>query len=337
MFGNFMNGIWVYVFLIVGFIFLIKGADIFVDGASSLAKLLKVPVIVIGLTIVAFGTSFPELAVSITSAIKGQNEICVGNVVGSNIFNTLTVLGFSAIFMPVIIQKNVIAKDLPFNFLCSVVLFVLSFDVILNFGSDSMIKNSVSRSDGIILLCFFSIYIFYVVYYAVSGRKNFEAQTQEALNSEESEKKMGFLKSILFTLLGGVGIVLGGDITVDAAGIIAIRWGMSETLVGLTIVAIGTSLPELITSIVAAKKGECDLAVGNVVGSNIFNLLFILGVSAVINPIELTDPNLLKDMLIMIVISFIIFFVCLPLKIKRPLGFLLIFVYAGYFLFIILR
>ncbi|MCR5699511.1 MAG: calcium/sodium antiporter, partial [Treponemataceae bacterium] len=312
-----MNGPLMYVFLLVGFVFLIKGADFFVDGASSIARILKVSPLIIGLTIVAFGTSFPELAVSVTSAIKGQNALAVGNVVGSNVFNTLMVLGFSAIFMPVIVQKNLIQKDLPFNFLISFVLFVISFDIFFANNGDQTV-NVLSRGDGIVLLSLFGIYMFYVVFSALASRSEFEAQTEGDI------KQMGVAKSIIFTVCGAAAIVIGGDLTVDAATAIALHWGMSETLVGLTIVAIGTSLPELVTSIVAAKKGECDLAVGNVVGSNIFNILLILGVSSVINPIELTDPHLLVDMLVMLGISVMVFAISIPKKIRRWEGIILI-------------
>lgn len=323
-----MHGVWMYVFLILGFAFLIKGADFFVDGASSIARLLKVPTLVIGLTIVSFGTSFPELAVSVSSAIKGQNELCIGNVVGSNIFNTLMVLGFSAIFMAVVVQDNLIKKDLPFNLLVSVILLVVALDVIFNMDSG---RNSISRGDGILLLCFFAIYMFYIVYYAISCRKQYEAQT------EDDVKNLGVSKSIIFTLLGCAGIIIGGDVTVDAASAIALHWGMSETLVGLTIVAIGTSLPELVTSVIAARKGECDLAVGNVVGSNIFNALLILGVSAVINPIELTDPNLFIDMLVMLAVSILIMAMSFPKKIRRWEGIVMVLLYCGYMVYVILR
>jgi len=325
-----MNGPLMYVFLLVGFVFLIKGADFFVDGASSIARILKVSPLIIGLTIVAFGTSFPELAVSVTSAIKGQNALAVGNVVGSNIFNALMVLGFSAIFMPVLVQKNLIQKDLPFNLLISFVLFVLSFDIFFaNFGAQT--SNILSRGDGIVLLSLFAVYMFYVVFSALASRREFEEQTEGDI------KQMGVVKSIIFTFCGAAAIVIGGDLTVDAATAIALHWGMSETLVGLTIVAIGTSLPELVTSIVAAKKGECDLAVGNVVGSNIFNILLILGVSSVINPIELTDPNLLVDMLVMLGVSVVVFGISIPKKIRRWEGIILILMYAAYMTYIVLR
>ena len=339
MIASLMHGAYMYIFLIVGFVLLIKGADYFVDGASSIAKILKVSPLIIGLTIVAFGTSFPELAVSVTSAIKGQNALAVGNVVGSNIFNTLMVLGFSAIFMPVVVQKNLIQKDVPFNVLISFVLFVIAFDVFFGSGlsgavsdnESAKIQNILSRGDGIVLLAFFVIYMFYMIFSALGSRREYEAQTEGDI------KQMGVAKSVLFTILGAVAIVVGGDITVDSATAIALHWGMSETLVGLTIVAVGTSLPELVTSIVAAHKGECDLAVGNVVGSNIFNILLILGVSSVINPIESTDPNLLVDMLVMLAVSVLCFAVCLPKKIRRWEGAVMIACYIGYMVYIILR
>lgn len=317
-----MTGIWMYVFCILGFLFLIKGADLFVDGTSSIAKLLKIPSLIIGLTIVAFGTSAPELSVSITSAIKGQNGIALGNVVGSNIFNVLVVAGVAALLTPLRVQSNLIKKDLPFNLLASVALIVLSFDVFLNKTSD----NVLSRSDGIILLLLFCVFMYYLITYAINSR-----------DEEEAIKTLPVWKSILFTVIGLAGIIIGGDLVVDSASAIAISWGMSEAMVGLTIVAIGTSLPELVTSIVAGRKGECDIALGNVVGSNIFNILLILGVSSTINPIEITDPFFITDILVMLVVCVMAFFFALNKKISRLEGLIMVLSYVGYMTYIIIR
>src|SRR5574344_1772877 len=202
-----MTGIWMYVFCILGFLFLIKGADLFVDGTSSIAKLLKIPSLIIGLTIVAFGTSAPELSVSITSAIKGQNGIALGNVVGSNIFNVLVVAGVAALLTPLRVQSNLIKKDLPFNLLAAVALIVLSFDVFLNKTSD----NVLSRSDGIIFLLLFCVFMYYLITYAINSR-----------DEEEAIKTLPVWKSILFTVIGLAGIIIGGDLVVDSASAIAI-------------------------------------------------------------------------------------------------------------------
>ncbi|MEG0580410.1 MAG: calcium/sodium antiporter, partial [Niameybacter sp.] len=252
-----------------------KGADYFVDGASSIAKTLKVPTLIIGLTIVAFGTSAPELAVSVTSAIQGQNAIAVGNVVGSNIFNLLMVVGIAAMICPLVVKKSILIKEFPFTLLAAVVLFIMALDVVLGSGA----SNTISRTDGIMLLVLFGIFMYYLVEVALTARANASA--------EDEIESMPLSKSMILSLVGIAGIVIGGKFVVDNASIIAKAWGMSESLVGLTIVAIGTSLPELVTSVVAAKKGESDIALGNVIGSSIFNIFLILGVSATINPIEM--------------------------------------------------
>lgn len=311
-----------YILLLIGFILLIKGADFFVDGASSIAKTLKVPSLIIGLTIVAFGTSAPELAVSITSALKGQNGIAVGNVVGSNIFNVLMVVGIAAIIYPLTVKKSVLFKEFPFTVLSCVVLFILSIDQFMDGGT----TNILSRTDGAILLIFFSIFMYYLIESALKAREN----------EEEQVDAMPLWKSIVFSIGGIIGIVIGGDIVVDSATNIALNWGMSETLVGLTIVAIGTSLPELVTSVVAAKKGESDIALGNVIGSSIFNVFLILGVSSMLNPIELSGP-IFVDIFIMLVITLLTFVFSMNKRINRVEGGVLVAGYIAYMAYIIIR
>nr|WP_307991709.1 calcium/sodium antiporter [uncultured Niameybacter sp.] len=311
-----------YILLLIGFILLIKGADFFVDGASSIAKTLKVPSLIIGLTIVAFGTSAPELAVSITSALKGQNGIAVGNVVGSNIFNVLMVVGVAAIIYPLTVKKSVLFKEFPFTVLSCVVLFILSIDQFMDGGT----TNILSRTDGAILLIFFSIFMYYLIESALKAREN----------EEEQVDAMPLWKSIVFSIGGIIGIVIGGDIVVDSATNIALNWGMSETLVGLTIVAIGTSLPELVTSVVAAKKGESDIALGNVIGSSIFNVFLILGVSSMLNPIELSGP-IFVDIFIMLVITLLTFVFSMNKRINRVEGGVLVAGYIAYMAYIIIR
>ena len=251
------------IFLVIGFLLLVKGADYFVDGAASIATKLRIPSFIIGLTIVAFGTSAPELAVSLSAALKGSNDIAIGNVVGSNIFNTLVVLGASAVITPIAVEKGIIKKDFPLCILVSALLGLLSLDMFL-FQSSSM---TIGRIDGITLLLVF-IYFMYTT--VKSGMKQ-RSETEET----EDKQSPSLWKSIFICLVGLAGIIIGGDLSVDGAKEIARAFGLSEAFIGLTIVAFGTSLPELVTSIIAAKKGENDIAVGNVVGSNIFNILLI--------------------------------------------------------------
>lgn len=312
-----------YVLLLIGFVLLIKGADFFVDGASSIAKALRVPALIIGLTIVAFGTSAPELAVSVSSAMKGQNGIAVGNVVGSNIFNLLMVVGVAALIYPLAVKKSVLIKEFPFTLLAGVVLYIMVQDIPLGSGT----VNLLSRTDGIMLLVFFGIFMYYLIEVALTARSN---------GQEEEIETMSMTKSILYALGGIVGIVIGGEMVVDSATNIALAWGMSETLVGLTIIAIGTSLPELVTSIVAARKGESDIALGNVIGSCIFNVFFILGISAVINPIEMVGP-IFADMLVMIAVTIATYFFAINKKITRIEGGILVGSYLVYMVYIIMR
>ena len=243
----------VYLLLLVGFLFLIKGADTFVTGSSSIARKLKIPSLIIGLTIVAFGTSAPEAAVSITAAIQGQNDMAIANVVGSNIFNILAVVGIASIISPIKVQKSTIIKEFPFALLASVVLMILSYDTKFQ-GYDA---NLLTRADGLILLAIFAVFMYYLVEMAITSK--------EDINEESSEKEISIAKSVVMGILGFIGILIGGKLVVDSASDIAISLGMSENLVGLTIVSIGTSLPEFATSVIAAKKGESDIAIGKVV------------------------------------------------------------------------
>jgi len=319
-----------YIILLIGFVCLIKGADFFVEGASSIAASLRVPTLIIGLTIVAFGTSAPELAVSITSAIDGKNAIAVGNVIGSNIFNILMVVGFSAAILPLKVKKTILIKELPFTLLASVILLVMGLDFVLgDVGAVSGLTGYIDRADGLLLLFFFGIFIYYLVEVALESRKNNEP--------EEEIETMPMKKSILLSIGGVIAIVAGGNWVVDSATEIALAWGMSEGLVGLTIVAIGTSLPEFVTSIVAATKGQSDIALGNVIGSNIFNIFLILGVSTLINPIPVTG-EVISDILIMILTVLATFaFAITQRKIVRWEGIVFVLCYFGYMAYIIMR
>ena len=250
--------------LIVGFVLLIKGADLFVDGASSTASNFKVSKSLIGLTIVAFGTSAPELAVSIKALMAGSTDMVLGNVIGSNILNILLILGIAAAIRPLRIKKDTIRKEIPICILISTLLVVLFLDVQLNAAE----INQITRSDGIAIILFFAIFLYYLVTMALHSKDK---------NMKEKPKwKLG--KSLLFTLFGLVGIILGSNFVVDSATEIATAIGVSERIIALTVIALGTSLPELVTTVVASRKGEAELAIGNILGSNIFNICIVLGV-----------------------------------------------------------
>ncbi len=305
-----------FVLLIVGFVFLIKGSDFFVDGASSIASLLKIPTIIVGLTIVAFGTSAPEAAVSITSAITGNNAMAVSNVIGSNLFNILMVIGISALLGELLMEKDVLNKDLP---------FLVGITVL--FAAFIIIGWNVSQIEGIILLI---ILIAYVAHLIKSAKKSDNANVVE-------KPKFTLPYSIIFIIIGLAGIVIGGDLVVNSASDIAIAFGMSETLVGLTIVAIGTSLPELVTSLTALKKGENQLVIGNVIGSNIFNILFVLGASSAITAISL-DSSMLIDVTFMVFVTVLCFiFGKTQDKFDRKEGAILVALFIAYMIFAILR
>lgn len=305
-----------FVLLIVGFVFLIKGSDFFVDGASSIASLLKIPTIIVGLTIVALGTSAPEAAVSITSSLTGSNALAVSNVIGSNMFNILMVIGIAALLGELVMEKQVLEKDLPF-----LVGITLLWAVFIVIGWD------ITNIEGIILLAIMVAYIAYLVY-----------STKKSGGATEVEKpKYSLPYSIIFILVGLAGIVIGGDLVVDSASAIAIAFGMSETLVGLTIVAIGTSLPELVTSLTALRKGENQMVIGNVIGSNIFNILFVLGASSAISAIPL-DSSMLIDVILMIFVTVLCFiFGKTQEKYDKKEGAILVILFIAYMAFAILR
>ena len=315
-------------FLILGFLLLVKGADLFVDGASSIAKRLRIPSLIIGLTIVAFGTSAPELAVSVTAALKGSNDIALGNVVGSNIFNLLVVIGVSDMICPLAVEKSMIKKDYPLSIGATLLLGLLVMDQFLG-KKDAM---SLSRLDGIILLAGFALFMYLTIREGLAKRKE-QLQSQE----EEIPVKYSLPVSILLSVAGLLGIIFGGDMTVNSAKEIARAFGLSEALIGLTIVAIGTSLPELVTSVVASKKGESDIALGNAVGSNLFNILFILGVSSTILPMSVS-PTYLYDIGFLLVVSLLVFIpVAAKQKISRGTGAAMTGAYILYTIYLIMR
>lgn len=306
-----------FLLLAVGFIMLIKGADWFVDGASKIADRFGIPQLVIGLTIVAMGTSAPEAAVSITSALKGNAGITIGNVVGSNIMNVLVILGLTAVIRAIAVKKSTIRYEIPFTIGITVVLAVLG-----------LADNTVSRLDGVILWVLMIIYLLYLLRMAKKGQDVLE-------DVPELTKKDTLPRMILSILIGGALIVWGADVTVDAATELALIFGMSDRLIGLTIVAFGTSLPELVTSVTAAVKGKADIAVGNIVGSNIFNILFVVGTTALITPV-VYSANFLVDSIVAVVTMVLLLICVLPKKkLGRLGGVVMLAGYAAYFIYLI--
>lgn len=270
--------------LIGGLILILLGANGLTDGAASVAKRFRIPPIVIGLTIVAFGTSAPELTVSVSSALKGSADIAIGNVVGSNIFNTLMIVGCTALFAPIVITRNTLRKEIPLCILSSIVLLICANDVFL----DKAPENILNRVDGLLLLCFFLIFMGYT--FAIASKPvTMEQQAEHPVIEEETEiKSLPWWQSILYIIGGLAALIYGGQLFVDGATGIARNLGVSESIIGLTLVAGGTSLPELATSIVAALKKNPEIAIGNVIGSNLFNIFFVLGCSASITPLHLS-------------------------------------------------
>ena len=321
--------------LVGGFVALIKGADWFVEGSSSVAKLLKVPTIVIGLTVVALGTSLPEASVSISSALANQNALAISNVVGSNIFNTLVVLGASAIVVPVCVQKDSIKKEIPFSILCTFALLgalLLSTGTAINAEGVEYTTYTLGRIGGLVLVALFAFYMYWQISAAMKARKSGELDEEE-----EDVKIMSPAKSAIAIVVGVACIIIGGKLVVYGASEIAAKFGMSENLIGMTIVAIGTSLPELVTSMVAAKKGESDLALGNAIGSNIFNIVFILGFSTLIAPMTVDILSVIDTIAVIAVSALTLGFAATGKKINRAEGAIMVAAYVGYFVYMFIR
>lgn len=317
--------------LVIGFVLLIKGADFFVDGSAGLARIFKVPGVIIGLTIVAMGTSAPELAVSVSAAISGSNAIAVSNVVGSNIFNLLGVLGICAVMKELPVDEGIRKRDYPISLAATLILLVLGGNLVLS-GKSRAFHDVTAEAgklfvwNGVVLILLFLVYIGYTIY--VAKKRGTE---------EDEGERIPMWQCLVYIILGLAAIIVGGQMVVNHARDIALAWGMSETLVGLTIVAIGTSLPELVTSIVASSKGQNGMAVGNIVGSNIFNLLLILGVSSTIHPITISMASFV-DLGLLLALSMIAYaFVCTRNKINRWEGVVMLVMYAGYMGFSIWR
>ena len=313
-----------YILFAIGFVFLIKGADLLVDGSSSLAHRIGVSDLIIGLTIVSLGTSAPELLVNIMASINGAADVGIGNILGSNIANIFLILGISALIYPLLIQKSTTWKEVPLNFLSGLILLALTNDIFL----DGTTGNILSRTDGIILMSFFLIFLYYTISLARSEK-----------NGDHKVPKHSVLKSVIMVIVGIVGLAYGGQWVVDGATTIAKNFGVSEALIGLTIVAVGTSLPELATSAVAAYKHNTDIAIGNVVGSNIFNIFWVLGLSAVIKPLPFkADIN--TDIMVYILATLMLFIFAFTGKknhVDRTNGAIFIACYIAYVVFLVIR
>ena len=321
----------VFLFLAAGFVLLIKGADFFVEGSSSIAKKLQVPSIIIGLTIVAMGTSLPETAVSVSASLTGNNELAVSNVVGSNIFNLMVVIGVCAVLATVDVAKETITRDIPFSLICAGLLMLFGM---IGFGDRSVMV--LGHLDGVILLGVFAVYLFSMIRIASKSSKE-GRKTEPEGGSVEEIKLVSVPVSILFIIGGAIAIAIGGDMTVDAASRIAGELGMSQTLIGLTIVAMGTSLPELVTSIVAARKNEVDMALGNAIGSNVFNILMVLGIASAISPISIIRENLI-DLCVLILFTVCVWiFAGTRKKIGKVEGNCMVALYAAYAVYIVIR
>ncbi len=307
------------ILLIAGMALLIKGADWFVEGSSSIAKAMKIPSLVIGLTLVSIGTSMPEFSVSLQSSLAGNNDLSFGNVIGSNIFNTFVVIGVSAIFIPLVVSKEIKKYDLPI--LMGIYLLLILFAFVISSGT-------IEVWEAVILFSLTIIYTAFLIYRSREEIKNSK--------NEEAPKRKWWLNLILVAI-GLAGIIFGGDLVVDNASFIATKLGMSDLLVGLTIVAVGTSLPELVTSMVAAKKGEADIAVGNAIGSSLFNIVLILGFCSIISPAKV-ELSSLVDCLIMLASAVLVFlFSFKSMKVNGWQGILLLGVYVAYLAYIIFR
>lgn len=318
--------------LVIGFVLLIKGADFFVEGSSSVAKKFHVPAMLIGMTIVAMGTSLPECAVSVTASLANNNSLAVSNVIGSNIFNLMVVCGACALFSPLTIRQDTLKKEFPLSIICAALMLVLGY-----------IGMTLGHIDGIIFLVLFVGYLLWMIQSAKKARAavlSDPAQSGQIEQSEFVEENIAILptwKSLVFIIGGMIAIKFGGDFVVDGASSIASSMGLSQTLIGLTIVAMGTSLPELVTSLVAAKKGEVDMALGNVIGSDIFNILFVLGIATVISPISFLMENVIDIILLIIMSVIVLAFAWTRQQINRKEGILMLLMYAAYMVYICVR
>lgn len=328
-----------FTILIIGFVLLIKGADFFVEGSSAVAKRLRIPSMIIGMTIVAMGTSLPECAVSVTASLTGNNSLAISNAVGSNIFNLLVVCGVCSLFVPLAVQKSTLQKEFPLSIFCAGLLLLLGY-----------LGMTLGRIDGIIFLIIFAGYLLWMIRSAKRARHNItsaDSSSAQKVRSSLSEKEIEEVashinlfplwKCLIFILGGMIAIKYGGDFVVDGASSIASSLGLSQTLIGLTIIAMGTSLPELVTSIVASRKDEVDMALGNVIGSNIFNILFVLGVAAAISPVGFALENIIDIAFLIIISAITLVFAWTSKEINRKEGIIMLVLYAAYMVYICMR
>ena len=318
-----------YLLLLLGFVLLIKGADLLIDGAAGLAKSLGLSPMIIGLSIVAFGTSAPEAAISISAALQGSYEIALSNIVGSNIFNVAVVIGVMALLMPLKVDRQTTRREIPYALLACVLLLILVFDSALQYGESSVI----TRGDGLIFLFFFSMFIYYLFRVASKTSNNSPKIEKPPACSKNHNKA----KQVFLFIIGLAGIILGGKFVVDSSVAIALSWGISETLIALTIIAAGTSLPELVAGIVAVVKKEIDIAIGNIIGSSIFNILFVLGVTSVITPIYATSEQIIDTFIMVFLHILLLIFAINKFTISRKEGFILFSSYLAFLAFIIIR
>lgn len=325
--NEFFNSVpFAVILLIVGFFFLVKGADAFVEGCCSVAKRFSVPSLIIGMTIIAMGTSLPETAVSITASVTGNNALAVSNAVGSNIFNLMVVIGVCAVLTPVAVQVSTLKKDFPISVACAALLLVL--------GAIGM---TLGHIDGIIFIVLFALFIFYMIQSAKKAGTSGDSEEAEFAAEAEEIEVMSMPKSVCYIVLGVAAVSFGSDWVVDGATTVAAAMGVSQTLIGLTVVAFGTSLPELATSIIAAKKGDVDMALGNVIGSNIFNILMVLGIAGAISPVAFLTENII-DIVVLILFSAIVWVLAWTnKKLDRKEGILMLVLYALYVIYICMR
>lgn len=303
-----------YLLLLVGFVLLVKGADFFVDGSASLAKIMRIPSVIIGLTIVAMGTSAPETSVSINAALNGNNDIAVSNVIGSNIFNGLVVVGICAFLAGFRTNKDILKRDMPINIAVTAVLCVMLMD------------GSLNRIEGILLLCGMAAYLAYMIVSALRSRE-----------AVEETKTVSLPRSLVFIAGGLAAVIFGGDLVVDKACVIATNFGVSQNFIGLTIIAIGTSLPELVTSIVATRKGDSGLALGNAIGSNLFNILFILGMSSVISPLTVLPESVIDAAILLVSAVVLLVFARTKHSMSRGEGAVCVLMYIAYTVYLFIR
>lgn len=322
---------------LVGIALIVLGANYLTEGAATLARRLGLSPLMVGLTIVAFGTSAPELVVSLTSALAGKSDIALGNVVGSNVFNVFAIAGVTALIAPLTITKSTIRKEIPLMVLASLVLCFMVFDKELS-GLVG-VENVISRGEGLVLLCFFSIFLSYTIAISKPNAPEQVVELDESLKAEETQRINRPIWLLIIYMLGGlVGLVYGGDLFVSSASDIAKAMGVSDAIIGLTIVAAGTSLPELATSVVAALKGEQEMAIGNVVGSNIFNIFFILGMTATVKPIGMGGLVSL-DFFVMTIAAILLYFFAVffgKRTINRVEGAVLLLLYIAYTVYLVM-